>query len=464
MASPAPALATSTSRNWPRPEGPAFAGRGRGRGRGGRGGRGRANGNATSTPSVSSPPARQEAQAPKQPTPTVQAPASAVSAAPNPVTKSTSTPATPSEPKERSGRSKGRRASKPPPPALVVESAGPSAESSVPAATTAPRSSNRRRRSQQLSKANVAASNLKVEVPPAEDNLLRPQNNRSTAPPPTAKDMPPHLAGSFNIRSDINALVERVRAVAMENRPTTPGTASHIDWAGDDDESLPDLDDWGVKTTPATTAADKQKDEMISPIIVDGLTPLPEPIEKAPTPPEEAKHVEVFPFAVKQPEQSTPASLHPSLPPKPVDVALAETKLSSPGKSTEQAASPQKSEGLAASIHAEPAVIIASSSKLSPYVPEFNPSHQRAHTMGRPFPHTAPISFNNRFPRGGSGASTPRGGYVPRNQHSRAQSSPSASPSHRTSHSRPVITGDAISRLARTIAAPARAPAIPTNN
>jgi hypothetical protein len=43
------------------------------------------------------------------------------------------------------------------------------------------------------------------------------------------------------LKSDIDALVERVRAVAMD-RPHTPG--SHIDWA-DDDDSLPNLGDWG---------------------------------------------------------------------------------------------------------------------------------------------------------------------------------------------------------------------------
>lgn len=84
------------------------------------------------------------------------------------------------------------------------------------------------------------------------------------------KDAPPHLAGTFDLRNNIDALVERVRAVAMaDNRPSTPG--SHIDWAGDDDDSLPDLDDWGV--TPATGVG--AKTELMSPIIVDGLKSLP---------------------------------------------------------------------------------------------------------------------------------------------------------------------------------------------
>ncbi|KAJ3507560.1 hypothetical protein NLJ89_g6237 [Agrocybe chaxingu] len=72
------------------------------------------------------------------------------------------------------------------------------------------------------------------------------------------------------MRHDIDALVERVRAVAMDNRPSTPG--SHIDWAGDDDDTLPDLNDWGVH--PATLSTSKS--EVISPIIVEGLRPLPD--------------------------------------------------------------------------------------------------------------------------------------------------------------------------------------------
>lgn len=75
------------------------------------------------------------------------------------------------------------------------------------------------------------------------------------------------------MRNDIDALVERVRAVAMDNnRPSTPGSHSHIDWAGDDDDSLPDLDDWGV--TPATFASSKS--DVISPLIVGSLKSLPD--------------------------------------------------------------------------------------------------------------------------------------------------------------------------------------------
>ncbi|KAJ7068084.1 hypothetical protein C8F01DRAFT_1116806 [Mycena amicta] len=421
MAAPAPPLPPSNprTRDWPRSEGSPLTGMGRGRGTGGRGrGRGRSRGSGNNNASSFDKPDFQPSPAPAQP----------------PVSVSAPTPA--SESKERSGRPKGRKPPRPAPAVVVVESAGPSQSTESTAPT--PRSSNRRRRSQQLPKPSSNPAGLKVNVPALDDNLLRPQNTRLMVPhsaPPPAKDTPPHLAGSFDIRHDINALVERVRAVAMENRPSTPGSASHIDWAGDDDEGLPDLDDWGVKTTS------EKQDEMISPIIVDGLTPLPDPIVKPPTPPE---------VNAEQP-------LHPSLPSKPVSAVHV-----SPAKPVVTLTAPsavaplEKEVGLGASIHAEP----ASSSKLSPHVPEFNPTHQRAQTVGRTFPQPTPVNFNNRFSR--SGTSTPRGGgYAARNQHARTQSSPPASGNH---HSRPIITGDAISRLARTIAAPSRAPPIRTNN
>ncbi|KAF7301450.1 hypothetical protein MIND_00710300 [Mycena indigotica] len=439
---------------------PARGRGGRGRGRGARG-RGNNSNNANNISTRSDNSTKQDP--PKQAPPSVQPPVPPSKPNPPPPPSSVSGS---SETKEKSGRSKGRR----PPrqtPAVVVEPAGPSAETannsgSSNANPNSPRPSNRRRRSQQLTKANPNVANLKVDVPPLDNNSLRsPQGSHLAVPksaPPPSKDTPPHLAGQFDMRSDINALVERVRAVAMENRPVTPGSASHIDWAGDDDESLPDLDDWGVKPS---ADIQKQQDELISPIIVDGLTPLPDPVVKPPTPPEEAKP-ETTPFASKETEKPVAVPLHPSLPPKPVSAVEAPTENTSPAA---EPSSPQNPKvGLAASMHADQPA--SSSSKLSPHVPEFSPSHQRTQTVGRAFPHSAPGGFNNRFPR--SGSSTPRGGYAPRNQHARTHSSPpiSNAGNHRTPHSRPVITGDAISRLARTIAAPSppRAQPISTTN
>lgn len=142
----------------------------------------------------------------------------------------------------------------------------------------------------------------------------------------------------------------------MENRPNTPG--SHIDWA-DEDDSLPDLDDWGVTTKPTAMV-----ESAISPILVDGLKALPEPMSDillvipdeppaqltniTPSPPATTEHItdileaahaesptiKVYPSVQPQPStqsvseimpKASPAplanfqsSIHPSLPPKPV--------------------------------------------------------------------------------------------------------------------------------------------------
>ncbi|KAL6309563.1 hypothetical protein BKA93DRAFT_272391 [Sparassis latifolia] len=89
-----------------------------------------------------------------------------------------------------------------------------------------------------------------------------------------AKDPPPHLmpppsTPTFNIKNDIDALVERVRAGAMD-RPSTPG--SHIDWASDEDDSLPDLPDWGLASNRSNGS---RRESVISPILEDTLKPLP---------------------------------------------------------------------------------------------------------------------------------------------------------------------------------------------
>jgi hypothetical protein len=222
------------------------------------------------------------------------------------------------------------------------------------------------------------------------------------------KDIPPHLAAAHEeeIRHDIDALVERVRAVAMaENRPTTPG--SHIDWAGDEDDSLPDLDDWGVTTTHTNATRDEDQSEEISPILADTLKPLPEPnsevheeeeremetydaqserVEESPIQPSclpsPTKGADIAPSSAEGvPEQciivptgveesSSPTlsdgklSLHPSLPPKPVAAmeslrargASISKPSSLPAKPpvfiAEEEALTTKPEGLSESIHA----------------------------------------------------------------------------------------------------------------
>jgi hypothetical protein len=172
---------------------------------------------------------------------------------------------------------------------VVIDTPPPIADdTSSTANTPSLRTPNRRHRSQHHNKpptsAPVKLGPDKLTVPDS-----RPARARKPRPGPLhtnvlSKDTPPHLSASagpesstFDIRTDIDALVERVRAVAMaENRPTTPG--SHIDWAGDEDDTLPDLDDWGV-TTGLSPSTDTGED--MSPISVDGLTPLPEPNEQS---------------------------------------------------------------------------------------------------------------------------------------------------------------------------------------
>jgi hypothetical protein len=100
--------------------------------------------------------------------------------------------------------------------------------------------------------------------------------------------------------------------------------------------------------------------------------------------------------------------------------------------------------GLAASIHAPNSL---SDSSIPVDFRNFHPTHNRSHTVGRP-PSLRNNAYaaNPRFSR--SGASTPHQPY----SHTRNHSSPPAGMNHRSPHTtRPVITGDAISRLARTI-------------
>ncbi|KAF8175368.1 hypothetical protein BJ912DRAFT_1075156 [Pholiota molesta] len=251
-----------------------------------------------------------------------------------------------------------RRASRPPP---VNTTHPPPAD--VPSAPHSARpSSSRRRRSTQTPKVPAPVPSS-IHAPAPADAVLRPGKPRLPSVQHTApiKDVPPHLraattaapsvASRTDIRHDIDALVERVRASAMDHhRPSTPG--SHIDWAGDDDDSLPDLDDWGV--TPAAFAAGKS--DPISPIIVEGLRPLPDlapqsyhasplqrqvspppaveshvgppaepivpesqPSDKVPTP--EASPVDTKPApSPTNNKMATRKPLHPSLPAKPATV------------------------------------------------------------------------------------------------------------------------------------------------
>lgn len=401
-------------------------------------------------------------------------------------------------------------------PTLVI--APPPSETS-PVMPSNSRSSNRNRRSHQQSK---APSDRNLRPPSSQPPLKLPRARNGSTHPPAAirKDIPPHLVASHEaeVRHDIEALVERVRAVAMaENRPTTPG--SHIDWAGEEDDSLPDLDDWGVTTTSNTVNG--ERNEGISPILADALKQLPEPrldIER-----EVSYHQDMETYsdadAEANEEFNDPVSTHLSTDPvqtdnltTPIseqspDVSTSEVFPQSPsvplatdtkspehlpllpqteGSIDEAVDPPLKSsesstdddlistcEGISESIHTPSSRELAAieprsrssderslsasihaparhleSRSASSLLPDQTASVKNSRSHGRSHTETRP----SQAPRSSrSGASSPLGQHV--YTHSRNHSSPpTGGPSHRTHHtSRPVITGEAISRLARTI-------------
>lgn len=354
-----------------------------------------------------------------------------------------------------------------------------------PVSPTSSRSSNRRRRSGAGKGNNIP----KITPPPPQDNLLRPGRPRIGTVPHTApvKDTPPHLApkpprtpNGFDMSKDIDALVERVRAVAMaENRPSTPG--SHIDWAGDEDDSLPDLDDWGI----TSLSTPNPKTQVISPIIVGGLKPLPEPssssnesTEKPQDDPSTSDDAQSHSPPSAEDPQVTPAS-------QPIEGKTIQQTKPSEDKSTAPTSDSQKSEafgdsdspgsgglaqsihaptaatqqvaekeGLAGSTHAPRAIIDSSSAPAQLDAPRNRQIHARTQTVGRPFPR--PSQNDSRPSRNG------RGGYHSSRQHSRNHSSPATTTTSRPWHARPVLTGDAISRLAKVVGSTTTPPAKPT--
>ncbi|KAF9651286.1 hypothetical protein BDM02DRAFT_3111034 [Thelephora ganbajun] len=178
-----------------------------------------------------------------------------------------------------------------------------SEDSASVSSQTSTRPPNRRRRSQQ-GKPPTTSSNT-------PSKLLNVQTLNQKAPtgpssPNPAKDLPPHLATatstttSAELKSDIDALVERVRTVAMD-RPHTPG--SHIDWA-DDDDSLPDLNDWGYTEDMTTSVQPEEHPTSIPPIPED--VPLqsiiPEvKIEGEPSPDEKSQDARAEPVSDAMP-------------------------------------------------------------------------------------------------------------------------------------------------------------------
>lgn len=311
---------------------------------------------------------------------------------------------------------------------LPKEAGTPSAS---PTTSTTSRPPNRRKRSQNNNKSTKSETTTPTRQ--TKPSHATPQNGTAIT-----KDLPPHLAQPqkqtqqpVSIKPEIDALVERVRAGAME-RPSTPG--SHIDWA-DDDDSLPDLDDW-MKPPSTGFNLGNQANSVISPLVMDGLKSLPD--EKFQPKSSSLSTFSLFPPTTDK--SDTPNNVEdvptPSQPPSEPSAAVSATPPSKPtpeGQDDPDANKP----GLGASMHApkndEHSTVSSSASLPTPF-----PNNDRL--IRRPSP-----AHHHRLSR--SGASTPS--ERARGRHARNHSTPPVT--HRVPATRPVITGDAISRLARTI-------------
>ncbi|KAI9447780.1 hypothetical protein H4582DRAFT_2068371 [Lactarius indigo] len=553
---------TSTRLDWGHSgeRGSAFRGvsRGRGsgnrgdRGRGGRGGRRGGTSTRGSRPHGSPPTAVDNTNTPTTPTESAK-PAQPPAVPPTNTSASTKNPSSslprsiPSLDLTAKPKASARRASQHAAnnlPSLMIEPASPTVNlsGSAPhsASTSSSRPTARRRRSQnnKSSVATLSSENLTVE---ALASAMKARKSRTSPSSPhgppkasASKDAPPHLSAgptvtSFSTKTNIDSLVEHVRALAMDHRPSTPG--SHIDWA-DEDDSLPDLDDWGVSPGSGTPAGadpgpsesiEKARLELMSPILDDSLKQLPQSFDKIGSPslsagsgspsPRiadtapisevnglEGGHVTGVPdtpsssIEVDKQEDRVPKSSKlspsegPSTSPEPAPTSkdkdasphLSSTASGSPSTTPpssqsgralgdsihapprdERASSEAPPEtpgldfeldvgkrGLAASIHA-PKSSSSSESRLSeeprPAPEPRIPTHGRSRTLGRPPAFVAKHGFlsGSSTPAGAARADATKGPH-----HARTQSTPA---SHRQRQSRPVITMDARSRLARTL-------------
>lgn len=335
-------------------QGSAFRGMGRGRGgRGGgdrgRGGRGGARGGRTGSSSISETTPRGFSNS-----------------------KSDGAPTDGPGPKLPSRRISHQSSTRKPP-ALNIEPASP-VDGHPASASLGSAKSPRRKRSHQP-KPTLASSVKPIPIEAAMA-ALRPQMTRkaSSGPPSPhglVKDAPPHLSAgpsvqTFDIKSNIDTLVERVRAIAME-RPNTPG--SHIDWAGDDDDTLPDLDDWGVHSTGTlgTTVSEAGMLGLMSPILDDSLKQLPihDDKSKSPSVNGAALSPKVLPADVADEKSNVPAEngvKHEDNPPKAVESVSERTP------QTKTASNGLSSKPSPASTHT-PSTIVSSHTTLHPSLP-----------------------------------------------------------------------------------------------
>jgi hypothetical protein len=380
-----------------------------------------------------------------------------------------------------------------------------------------------------------------------QDDPVQPPNTAA----PSLKQVPPHLAAvpataapdipSFPHKVD--NLVDRMRAMAT-SRASSPG--SHHDWAeDDDDDTLPDLDDWfvgsflnkyvrlrdlsrGYTTTKTAITANETIEsdlpEAMSPILQNDLRRLPDLAEAiaVPTAISNPESQQTLPI-VAEADQRTSSSmldsqasgipstnsddakdvgetqnkasnvapseaastprvhdestlstkpLHPSLPPKPSAITTAATDSAILPPKPDVPVPQHEPQGLNASMHAP---IARQPSSAPSHILNY-PSHpsvpQRAqHGVGRSRAHHPGRGADHRGPHSPPAASSrPTSAYQPRSaplangmhHHNRARSSP-ANPAggmgngRNPLHNRPVITVDAITRLARTLGTKASA-------
>lgn len=350
----------------------------------------------------------------------------------------------------------------------------------------------------------VAASVPGTRARTAIQGLAQSQSGNGRLPnnQTPSKNVAPRFATSLEAKQNIDALVEKVRAAAMgENRPVTP--RSHIDWAGDEDDTLPDLDDWVAS-----------KPELMSPIVVDGLKPLPGVEDNSPI---QVSMDELS--SVERGSTDSSNSLPHSLPARPLSelspapLSTSNSEALSPGaasglpmihnhaSSNRSSTSPTNSSpsiciaapdlvekdselvtenasGLARSIHAP--LIPDSTKGCPPSIPVTGSAIGRAPEQtnesasvpcslpalpSKPRKH---VSANGRQFRSDHGHSSSQGratgpsDLVRRAHHTRAHSTPSQSGHRHNNSQRPVLTGDAISRLAKTIGGPNISPSRPS--
>lgn len=162
-----------------------------------------------------------------------------------------------SNPSRQSGSEKLGPATRKPELGLKISPNMPGEANNSPSSPSKPNSSRRRRNHKRNTSTQVLHDKQEATPHPDEriPSPLVPSEISQTAAP---KETPPHLLNSAiaavqieaEVKSEdpIDSLVEHVRSMAMEkHRPDSP--SGHIDWAGiDDDDSLPDLEDWGFSS------------------------------------------------------------------------------------------------------------------------------------------------------------------------------------------------------------------------